>query len=208
MNPLYERDLQLLKKQPLIIGVDEAGRGSLAGPLVCAAVILDYSKMFDMLNDSKLLSPTLRKELYHQIISSCQAHSIQIVSVEYIDEHNILNATTQGMKRAILALGYEQGLCLVDGNRLPHFSASEAKGLQLKTVVKGDALHASIAAASILAKVHRDEIMVALDAQYPLYGFATHKAYGTKAHLEAIARYGPSPIHRKSFAPMKHLHSQ
>ena len=205
MNPLYTADLKLLEEYPLIIGVDEAGRGCLAGPLVCAAVVLDYEVVFDKLKDSKQLSPSARELLYQQIVDSCVSYSIQMIPVEYIDEHNILNATMEGMKRAILALGITQGLCLVDGNRLPMLTASEAQDIELKSVVHGDDLHASIAAASILAKVYRDQLMVQLDEEYPHYGFAVHKAYGTKAHLEAIGKYGPCPIHRKSFAPMKYL---
>jgi len=205
MNSLYETDLKLLVEHPVIIGIDEAGRGCLAGPLVCAAVVLDYNVMFDKLKDSKQLSPTVREVLYQQIVDSCLTYSIQVIPVEYIDEQNILNATMEGMKRAILSLGVSQGLCLVDGNRLPSLTASEAKNLRLNSVVHGDDLHASIAAASILAKVYRDQLMVELDKEYPHYGFATHKAYGTKAHLEAISKYGPCPIHRKSFAPMKYL---
>lgn len=205
MNPLYTADLRLLSEHSTLIGVDEAGRGCLAGPLVCAAVVLDYDLIFDRLKDSKQLSPTVREELYRLIIDSCATYSIQVMPVEYIDQHNILNATMEGMRRAILALGITQGLCLVDGNRLPPLTASEAKDLQLRSVVHGDDLHASIAAASILAKVYRDQLMLELDKEYPHYGFATHKAYGTKAHLEAIDKYGPCPVHRKSFAPMKYL---
>ncbi|HAN40850.1 MAG TPA: ribonuclease HII [Candidatus Cloacimonetes bacterium] len=207
MNPLYTADLRLLSEHSTLIGVDEAGRGCLAGPLVCAAVVLDYELIFDKLKDSKQLSPTVREELYRLIIDSCATYSIQVMPVEYIDQHNILNATMEGMRRAILALGITQGLCLVDGNRLPPLTASEAKDLQLRSVVHGDDLHASIAAASILAKVYRDQLMLELDKEYPHYGFATHKAYGTKAHLEAIDKYGPCPVHRKSFAPMKYLQS-
>lgn len=207
MNPLYTADLRLLSEHSTLIGVDEAGRGCLAGPLVCAAVVLDYDLIFDRLKDSKQLSPTVREELYRLIIDSCATYSIQVMPVEYIDQHNILNATMEGMRRAILALGITQGLCLVDGNRLPPLTASEAKDLQLRSVVHGDDLHASIAAASILAKVYRDQLMLELDKEYPHYGFATHKAYGTKAHLEAIDKYGPCPVHRKSFAPMKYLQS-
>ncbi len=205
MNSLYDADLKLLEEYPLIIGVDEAGRGCLAGPLVCAAVVLDYEVAFDKLKDSKQLSPTVREVLYQQIVDSCITYSIQVIPVEYIDEHNILNATMEGMKRAVLALGISHGLCLVDGNRLPALNAPETNELELRSVVGGDGLHASIAAASILAKVYRDQLMVELDKEYPVYGFAIHKAYGTKAHLEAISKYGPSPIHRKSFAPMKYL---
>ncbi|MGI6197663.1 MAG: ribonuclease HII [Candidatus Cloacimonadaceae bacterium] len=205
MNPLYEADLKLLVEHPVIIGVDEAGRGCLAGPLVCAAVVLDYEMAFDKLKDSKQLSPTVREVLYQQIVDSCITYSIQVIPVEYIDEHNILNANMEGMKRAILALGITEGLCLVDGNRLPALNAPETNDLELRSVIGGDGLHASIAAASILAKVYRDQLMVELDKEYPNYGFAVHKAYGTKAHLEAISKYGPSPIHRKSFAPMKYL---
>lgn len=205
MNPLYDADLKLLEEYPLITGVDEAGRGCLAGPLVCAAVVLDYEMAFDKLKDSKQLSPTVREVLYQQIVDSCITYSIQVIPVEYIDEHNILNATMEGMKRAILALGITEGLCLVDGNRLPALNAPGTNDLELRSVIGGDGLHASIAAASILAKVYRDQLMVELDKEYPDYGFATHKAYGTKAHLEAISKYGPSPIHRKSFAPMKYL---
>lgn len=207
MNPLYTADLRLLSEHSTLIGVDEAGRGCLAGPLVCAAVVLDYELIFDKLKDSKQLSPTVREELYRLIIDSCVTYSIQVMPVEYIDQHNILNATMEGMRRAILALGITQGLCLVDGNRLPPLTTSEAKDLQLRSVVHGDDLHASIAAASILAKVYRDQLMVELDKEYPHYGFAAHKAYGTKAHLEAIDKYGPCPLHRKSFAPMKYLQS-
>ena len=205
MNPLFEADMKLLEGNPIIIGVDEAGRGCLAGPLVCAAVALDYEVVFDKLKDSKQLSPTVREELYQQIVDSCITYSIQVIPVEYIDEHNILNATMEGMRRAILALGITQGLCLVDGNRLPTLTSSETEDLRLNSVVHGDDLHACIAAASILAKVYRDQLMEELDKEYPLYGFATHKAYGTKAHLEAIYKYGPCPIHRKGFAPMKYL---
>lgn len=207
MNPLYTADLRLLSEHSTLIGVDEAGRGCLAGPLVCAAVVLDYELIFDKLKDSKQLSPTVREELYRLIIDSCVTYSIRVMPVEYIDQHNILNATMEGMRRAILALGITQGLCLVDGNRLPPLTASEAKDLQLRSVVHGDDLHASIAAASILAKVYRDQLMLELDKEYPHYGFAAHKAYGTKAHLEAIDKYGPCPVHRKSFAPMKYLQS-
>lgn len=205
MNPLYTADLKLLAEHPLIIGVDEAGRGCLAGPLVCAAVVLDYEVVFDKLKDSKQLSPAVREGLYQQIVDTCITYSIQVIPVEYIDKHNILNATMEGMKRSILALGINEALCLVDGNRLPTLTASETQELKLRSVVHGDDLHASIAAASILAKVYRDQLMMELDKEYPHYGFAVHKAYGTKAHLEAIAKYGSCPIHRQSFAPMKYL---
>lgn len=203
MNPLYALDHALLEREPVLIGVDEAGRGCLAGPLVCAAVVLDYQVLIENLNDSKKLSPQKREKASELILSSCLAHSIIQISTSYIDRHNILVATMEGMKQAIQQLGLNKALCLVDGNCLPRLNSTDA--LILRAVVGGDAKHACIAAASILAKVHRDYLMTELDSRYPEYGFAIHKGYGTKAHLRAIQEHGPSKVHRMSFAPMKNM---
>lgn len=176
-----------------ICGVDEAGRGPLAGPVCAAAVILPPDLEIPGLTDSKKLSDKRRRELYPVIIEQAVAYGIGLASHEEIDDINILQATFLAMERALERLKVRPELALIDGNRQKDF------GLPVETVVKGDSLSASIAAASILAKVTRDDIMVAMAQEYPGYGFEIHKGYGTKAHYEALRAMGPSPIHRMTF---------
>ena len=177
----------------LICGVDEAGRGPLAGPVCAAAVILPEHLQIPGLNDSKKLTDKKRRELFPIIQQQAIAYGIGLASEAEIDEINILQATFLAMRRALSQLSIRPEIALIDGNRETDF------GLPVKTVVKGDSLSANIAAASILAKVTRDTMMVELAEQYPEYGFEIHKGYGTKAHYEALRTYGPCPIHRKSF---------
>jgi len=180
----------------LTAGVDEAGRGPLAGPVVAAAVILDERQPIAGLNDSKKLSPARREALFEQIHARALCFAIAEASVEEIDRLNILQATLLAMRRAVAGLRLRPGLVLVDGNRLPVLDcAAEA-------IVGGDALVPSISAASILAKVYRDRWCVQVDAQYPQYGFAGHKGYGTAAHMDALRAHGACPLHRRSFAPV------
>ncbi|MDQ5983396.1 MAG: Ribonuclease HII [Eubacteriales bacterium SKADARSKE-1] len=177
----------------IVCGVDEAGRGPLAGPVYAAAVILPQNFMIDGLNDSKKLSAKKRELLYDQIIKNARAFSIASASEVEIDDINILNATFLAMKSAVEGLNTKPDLALIDGNRAPNLN------IPTRTIVKGDSLSASIAAASILAKVTRDRVMVKLSHEYPQYSFEKHKGYGTKLHVEALKKYGPSIIHRKSF---------
>ena len=177
----------------VICGVDEAGRGPLAGPVCAAAVILPEHLQIPGLNDSKKLTDKKRRELFPVIQQQAIAYGIGLASEAEIDEINILQATFLAMRRALSQLSIRPEIALIDGNRETDF------GLPVKTVVKGDSLSANIAAASVLAKVTRDNIMVELAQQYPEYGFEIHKGYGTKAHYEALRTYGPSPIHRRSF---------
>lgn len=177
----------------VICGVDEAGRGPLAGPVCAAAVILPKHLQIPGLNDSKKLTDKKRRELFPVIQQQAIAYGIGLASEAEIDEINILQATFLAMRRALEQLTVLPEIALIDGNRETDF------GLPVKTVVKGDSLSANIAAASVLAKVTRDNIMVELAQQYPEYGFEIHKGYGTKAHYEALRTYGPSPIHRRSF---------
>ncbi len=177
----------------VICGIDEAGRGPLAGPVCAAACILPAGLEIPGLNDSKKLTEKRREALYTQIIAQAVAWAVCLVDEKTIDEINILQATFRAMRGAVEQLSVRPDLCLVDGNRDPGL------GLPTKTVVRGDAACASIAAASILAKVTRDRLMVQLDAQYSGYGFAAHKGYGTKAHYAAVAALGLCPIHRRSF---------
>lgn len=177
----------------VICGVDEAGRGPLAGPVCAAAVILPKHLQIPGLNDSKKLTDKKRRELFPVIQQQAIAYGIGLASEAEIDEINILQATFLAMRRALSQLSIRPEIALIDGNRETDF------GLPVKTVVKGDSLSANIAAASVLAKVTRDNIMVELAQQYPEYGFEIHKGYGTKAHYEALRTYGPSPIHRRSF---------
>ena len=177
----------------LVCGVDEAGRGPLAGPVCAAAVILPPGLEIPGLNDSKKLTDKKRRELYDVITAQAVSYGIAFASEQEIDEINILQATFLAMERAIQKLSPQPELALIDGNRTKDF------GLPVRTIVKGDSLSASIAAASILAKVTRDRLMEEYDAQYPQYGFAVHKGYGTKRHYKALREFGPSPIHRKTF---------
>ena len=177
----------------LICGVDEAGRGPLAGPVCAAAVILPYGLEIPGLTDSKKLSDKKRRELFPVISREALAYGIGLASREEIDEINILQATFLAMERALAALSVRPELALIDGNREKDF------GLPVKTVVKGDSLSMNIAAASILAKVTRDDLMLELAKEYPQYGFDIHKGYGTRAHYDALREYGPCPIHRTTF---------
>lgn len=181
-----------------IAGVDEAGRGPLAGPVAVAAVILDPRRPIDGLSDSKAISESRREALFPLIQSQALAWHIEFVEADEIDRRNILQATLAGMQRAVSALRPLPAIALIDGNRLPI-------GLPCpgRAIVRGDATEPAIMAASILAKVARDRRMSLLHAQFPEYGFATHKGYPTPAHLAALERHGPCPEHRRSFAPVR-----
>lgn len=180
----------------LIAGVDEAGRGPLAGPVVAAAVILDDLKPIKGLNDSKKLTARQRERLYDEIRAKALCCSVAQASVEEIDQLNILQATLLAMRRAVQGLRLKPAKVLVDGNRLPLLD------VLAEAIVRGDATVPAISAASILAKVTRDRWCDALDAQYPHYGFAGHKGYGTAEHLAALQTHGACPQHRKTFAPV------
>ena len=180
----------------LIAGVDEAGRGPLAGPVVAAAVILDELNPIVGLADSKKLSPKRREQLYDEIRAKALCCSIAQASVEEIDQHNILQATLLAMRRAVEGLRLKPTKVLVDGNRLPILN------VLAEAIVKGDEKIPSISAASILAKVYRDRWCVQYDQQFPQYGFAVHKGYGTVAHLAALREHGACPEHRRSFSPV------
>lgn len=177
----------------IICGVDEAGRGPLAGPVCAAAVILPKYLEIPGLTDSKKLSDKRRRELFPEIQRQALAYGIGFASEKEIDEINILQATFLAMERALAQLSIPPELALIDGNREKDF------GLPVKTVIKGDSLSANIAAASILAKVSRDDLMLEMAREYPQYGFEVHKGYGTKAHYDALRMYGPCPIHRQTF---------
>lgn len=177
----------------IICGVDEAGRGPLAGPVCAAAVILPRGVEIPSLTDSKKLTDKKRRELFPVIQETAVAYGIGLATEAEIDDINILQATFLAMQRALEQLKVKPDLALIDGNREKDF------GIPVKTVVKGDSLSANIAAASVLAKVTRDDIMVSLAKEYPQYGFDIHKGYGTKAHYEALRQYDACPIHRRSF---------
>lgn len=179
-----------------ICGVDEAGRGPLAGPVCAAAVILPPHAQIPGLNDSKKLTDKKRRELFPVIKETALAYGIAFADHSEIDQINILQATYLAMERALAQLSIKPELALIDGNRAKDF------GIPVQTVVKGDSLSASIAAASVLAKVTRDDVMLEMAQQYPEYGFEVHKGYGTKAHYEALAKHGPCPIHRVTFLKM------
>lgn len=176
-----------------VCGVDEAGRGPLAGPVCAAAVILPQGLIIDGANDSKKLSEKKREKLYDVIIEKATAYCVAWASVEEIEEINILNAAMLAMKRAIDGLQIPAEYAIIDGNKTPDIS------IPCQSIVGGDAKSMSIACASILAKVSRDRLLVKIAEQYPEYGFEKHKGYGTKLHTEAIRKYGPCPIHRMSF---------
>jgi len=179
-----------------VAGVDEAGRGPLAGDVVAAAVILNPSRPIEGVNDSKKLSPGRRERVYEQIIEHALCYAVARVSAIEIDAMNILHASLLAMHRAVMALGVEPGFVYVDGNRCPRWPYPS------QAVVKGDSLITSVAAASVLAKVERDRDMLILDAQFPEYGFASHKGYPTTRHLEALTRLGPCAAHRRSYRPV------
>ena len=186
-NSLYANGIEV------ICGVDEAGRGPLAGPVCAAAVILPKGLDIPGLTDSKKLTDKKRRELFPLIKELAVAYGIGLASHEEIDEINILQATYLAMERALAQLTVKPDIALIDGNRAKDF------GLPVRTVVKGDSLSANIAAASVLAKVTRDDLMLEQAVQYPEYGFEVHKGYGTKAHYEALRQYGASEIHRRTF---------
>jgi len=180
----------------LLAGVDEAGRGPLAGPVVAAAVILDDLKPIKGLADSKKLSASRREKLFDEIRAKALCFSIASASVEEIDQLNILQATMLAMRRAVNGLRLKPNMVLVDGNRLPIID------IRAEAIVKGDSLVPAISAASILAKVHRDRWCMEVDLVYPQYGFAGHKGYGTAVHLAALKSHGACPEHRKTFKPV------
>jgi ribonuclease HII len=183
----------------IICGVDEAGRGPLAGPVYAAAVVLNPELSIDGLADSKVLSATRRTQLAARIRDQAAAWSVAQASVQEIDELNILQASLLAMKRAVDQLKIRPTLALVDGNRAPKLNC------EVRTIIKGDALEPAISAASILAKTERDQFLLTLDELYPMYGFAKHKGYGTAQHIQAILKYGPCIAHRRSFAPVRQL---
>lgn len=190
---LFEYDSAVRNDAPVLCGVDEAGRGPLAGDVYAAAVIFDEGVSIDGLNDSKKLSEKKREALFDEIIEKAKAYCITTSTVEEIERINILQAAMLAMKRAVEGLSIVPDMVIIDGNRLPDLTCPA------QAVVKGDSLSACIAAASILAKVSRDRYMKKLAEEYPQYQFEKHKGYGTKLHNEMILKYGPSPVHRMSF---------
>lgn len=192
-SPLFEYDRKVRMTYPVFCGIDEAGRGPLAGDVYAAAVILDDGIEIDGLNDSKKLTEKKREELFDEIISKARSFCIATASVEEIEQLNILQAALLAMKRAVSGLDVTPEYALVDGNKFPPID------IDGETVVKGDGTSASIAAASILAKVSRDRYMKEAAEKYPKWQFERHKGYGTKLHYEMLDKYGPSPIHRMSF---------
>ena len=197
MIPDFSHEEALMARgHGIVAGVDEAGRGPLAGPVVAAAVILDDQQPIAGLADSKTLTAARRERLFDEIRAKALCCSIAEASVEEIDRLNILQATLLAMRRAVQGLRLKPTLALVDGNRLPRLD------MPAEAIVKGDARVAAISAASILAKVTRDRWCAELHAQYPQYGFAGHKGYGTAEHLAALQAHGACPQHRRSFAPV------
>ena len=184
----------------IVCGVDEAGRGPLAGPVCAAAVILPRDLEIEGLNDSKKLSDKRRRALFEQITAQAVSYGIAFATEQEIDEINILQATFLAMRRAMERLTVQPSIALIDGNRETDF------GLPVRTIVKGDSLSANIAAASILAKVTRDDFMMQQAELYPQYGFDVHKGYGTRTHYDALRKYGPCPIHRRTF--LKKLYAE
>ena len=200
---LYEFEEKLYDEGfHLICGVDEAGRGPLAGPLVVAACILPPFLSIAGINDSKQLSAKKRKELYKVIVKNALAYKIVFVTEEDVDSLNIYQATKKGMLMAIAGLKNKPDYALIDAMPLGELEIPH------NSIIHGDARCASVAAASILAKVTRDEYMEKMDIKYPNYGFKKHKGYGTKAHMQALEKYGPCKIHRKSFAPVSKFYSK
>lgn len=197
--PAEQLDLSFVAPGSLLAGVDEAGRGPLAGPVVAAAVILDDLQPIDGLNDSKVLTPRRREQLFDQIRARALCCSIAQASVEEIDRLNILQATMLAMQRAVDGLRLRPHRVLVDGNRLPVLK------VPAEAIVRGDSKVKAISAASILAKVHRDRLCMELHALHPQYGFDGHKGYPTPAHLAALRAHGACPQHRRSFAPVREL---
>lgn len=189
---LYENEA-MSSGYDIVCGVDEAGRGPLAGPVFAAAVVLPKDTIIEGVNDSKKLSEKRREELFDVIKSTALSYSIASASEQEIDNINILNATFLAMKRAVDGLTVKPNIALIDGNRLPQLE------MEAQAIIKGDSLSMSIAAASILAKVSRDRFMLKMADKYPEYEFQRHKGYGTKLHTEMLKKYGPCAIHRKTF---------
>jgi ribonuclease HII len=183
----------------LIAGVDEAGRGPLAGPVIAAAVILNPKKPIEGLRDSKQLSKKKRELFYSEIIEKSLAYGVGCAEVDEIDDINILQASLLAMRRAVLQLNLAPELVLIDGNKAPELP------FKTRTIIRGDQTEKTISAASIIAKVFRDREMLALHKQYPEYGFEQHKGYPTKLHLMNLQKFGVSAVHRKSFAPVRTL---
>lgn len=195
LSALYDMERSLREKgYTLIAGVDEAGRGPLAGPVVAAAAILRLDTNIIDLKDSKLLSERKREAVYEQVIKTAVSYAFDVVDKDYIDEHNILNATLYAMKKAVEKLSVKPDFILVDAVKIPGVVIPQ------QAVIHGDNLCACIAAASIIAKVERDRIMKNYDKIYPQYGFSRNKGYGTKEHIDSIKKFGYCPIHRKSFS--------
>lgn len=195
---LFEYDDEIRAAHPVFCGVDEAGRGPLAGDVYAAAVVFREGTVIDGINDSKKLSEKKRELLYDEIINSAETWAVGTAMAAEIDEMNILQATFLAMKRAVDGLSVKPKFALVDGNRLPQL------GIETECLVKGDGTSASIAAASIIAKVSRDRYMCRLAEEYPEYCFDKHKGYPTKLHYEKIREFGPSPVHRLSFLKKMH----
>ena len=197
----FEREAKAVRPELVIAGVDEAGRGPLAGPVVAAAVILPPEEEFDLpVNDSKALDEAFREELGEQLRSDPRVvWAVAERSAGAIDRINILRATHEAMREAVMSLKVHPDMAFVDGLRVRDFP------VEARFIVKGDAQSASVAAASIIAKTHRDHLMMELDKVYPGYGFAQHKGYGTAQHLEALRKLGPCPEHRKTFGPVARI---
>ena len=193
MNWLEYEQQAAAKGYRAVCGVDEAGRGPLAGPVCAAAVILPQGKIFEGVNDSKKLSEKKREELFEVIKTEARSYAVAYASVEEIEELNILNATMLAMKRAVEGLCVKADFAMIDGNRLPPLE------IDAEYIIKGDAKSMSVACASILAKVSRDRLLYEYAKEFPQYGFDKHKGYGTKVHREALLRYGPCKYHRLSF---------
>lgn len=193
MDWLYYENLYNDEGKKIVCGIDEAGRGPLAGPVYAAAVVLPFGTVIDGVNDSKKISEKKREYLFDVIKEKSVCFNIAFATAEEIDDVNILNATFLAMKRAVQGLKESPDFALVDGNRLPSLD------IPCAAIVKGDSLSESIACASILAKVERDRFMKRESEKYPQYFFEKHKGYGTKIHVEALKKYGPCPIHRKTF---------
>ena len=196
LNKLKEIEEEIYTKENIqyICGIDEAGRGPLAGPVVVASVIMPKNSMIEGVNDSKKISEKKREKLYDEITSTSIAWSVGIVDQKEIDEINILNATKKGLTMALTELEQKPDMILVDA-----LTKIDTLGIPYESIIKGDAKSYSIAAASIIAKVTRDRIMRQWDELYPEYGFVKHKGYGTKMHIEAIKKYGACPLHRRTF---------